>query len=80
MFRFITVLTIVALGVAIGVFVGLVGGIAYIEFGKNSCSTAQCAGIIARAFVPVCGAVGGMLGLAKGINLTTAKIRNVPAR
>lgn len=78
MFRIAVVLTIAALGAAIGIFVGLVSGIGYLEFANNSCSVAQCTDIIARVFVPVSSVLGGLLGLAKGLNMTMPRIRNLP--
>lgn len=77
MYRFIIVLTVAAIGVLLGVLVGLIGGVAFLEFGNNSCTGVNCADVVARTFIPVAAGIGGLLGISKGYNLITAKVQLV---
>lgn len=72
MFRVLIVLLVMAIGLTTGALVGLLGGAALVEFGKQSCTGSACADIVIRTCVPIAAAVGAALGLAKGINMVSA--------
>ena len=74
MYRFIIVFVVAAIGVVMGLLIGLVSGAAFLEFGNSSCTGANCADIVVRTFLPIAGGIGGLLGLAKGFNLVTGKV------
>lgn len=69
MLRIAIILVMTAIGLATGVLVGLIGGAALVEAGRNSCSGAACADIVVRTCMPVAALLGAALGLAKGVNM-----------
>lgn len=74
MVRITIILLIGVVGLAAGALIGLIAGVALVEFGKQSCSGAGCADVVLRTCVPIAAGIGGALGLAKGFNVVSPRI------
>jgi hypothetical protein len=64
MLRVISIVASITLGVITGLILGVLGGLAFIEFGRHACSGIACADEIVRMYMPIgalSGGIGGML-------------------
>jgi len=63
MLRMLKILLLAALGAVAGVLLGVISGLAFVEFGRHACSGPACADEIVRQFMPFGAAAGGLLGI-----------------
>jgi hypothetical protein len=62
MLRMIKILLLAAFGAMAGVLLGVIAGLAFVEFGRHACTGAACADEIVRQFMPFGAIAGGLLG------------------
>lgn len=62
MLRMMKILLLAAIGATAGVLLGVIAGLAFVEFGRHACSGAACADEIVRRFMPFGALAGALLG------------------
>jgi len=62
MLRIIKTLLLAAFGAMAGVLLGVIAGLAFIEFGRHACTGPACADEIVRQFMPFGALAGALLG------------------
>ena len=73
MFRVLIVVLVTSIGLLAGALFGLLAGALIAESGHFSCSGIDCGNLVIRTSVPAAAVVGAMLGIAKGVDLTSPK-------
>jgi hypothetical protein len=54
-----------------GVLIGVISGLAYVEFGRHACFGAACADEIVGRFLPIGAVAGGLYGVLLGRRATS---------
>ena len=73
MSRVLVIALVASIGLLAGGLFGLLAGALIAESGHFSCSGIECGNFVMRTSVPVAAVLGAMLGIAKGVDLTSAR-------
>jgi hypothetical protein len=59
----IKIAVLFAIGATVGSLLSVIAGLAFVEFGRHSCTGSLCADQMVRGFIPIGSVVGGAYGV-----------------